>query len=270
MPDFVVVAENDADASMVFLLANRIFQEEGPDWMDAAYLPKWMDLRGECHPPVTPDGIPRPKCTQWTKLDDKSFAEHPLRSLARDSSGQAQGFDFARGRKAALLFKQLRAQAGQPHSIDALILVRDLDVKPLQAQERRRSLELVRQESPDVVIILALPNPNQEAWVLNGFLPNQAETAILTKLKQELGFDPCHKAEELSASEETAKRNAKRVVTKLTENSRARKEQCWTDTPLSVLRQRGQETNLAAYLKEVSDHLLPLLDPSFPNRKAEA
>ena len=105
---------------------------------------------------------------------------------------------------------------------------------------------------------------------MNGFLPTQAETAILTKLKQELGFDPCHKAEELSASEETAKRNAKRVVTELTGNDRARKEQCWTDTPLSVLRERGQETNLAAYLKEVSDHLLPLLDPSFSYRKTNA
>ena len=262
MPEFAVVAENESDARMAFFLANRIFLEEGPSWMDVGYLPSWINLDGNSHPAETTSPIPPPHCTLWTDLDDSKFDRKFLRSIRRDVSGQRKGFDYPRAHKAKLLFNRLREQRG----VEALVLVRDLDVD--HPQKRRASLEKVREESPHLVIVLAMPNPNQEAWLLNLFIRTEDEKPSLSALQQELGFDPCRQAHELTAKDETAKRSAKRVVAHLMGNDRARKEICWTDTPLTVLEKQGDETNLNAYLQEVRQHLLPILDPSAHARKA--
>ncbi len=258
MPEFVVVAEDDTDARMAFLLANRIFEDEGPDWLAGAYLPGWVDLHGNGHPPEVDDAPPPPKCTRWTHLDEQDFDGKFLRSLRRDLSGRGKGFDYARAHKAKLLFIRLR----KTRPVDALILVRDLDLA--HPRQRRASLEQVRDESPELVIVLATPFPNQEAWVLNLFQPAEDEELILAALRQELGFNPCQKPEALTATEETAKRSIKRVVKELTGNSRERKERCWMDARLSRLNSddRGQNTYLKAYLEEVRRLLLPMLDPS--------
>lgn len=267
MPEFVVVAEDDTDARMAFLLANRIFEEEGPSWLTKAYLPCWIDLDGNSHPSETEDAVPPPRCTRWDDLDDRSLDRRFLRSIRRDLTGQRKGFDYSRAQKAKQLFVLLR----KTRAVDALILVRDLDTD--HPRKRRESLEKVRDEAPELVILLATPYPKQEAWVLNLFEPSDDEKPTLVALRQELGFDPCHKAEELTAKDDQAKRSAKRVVKELTRGSRARKERCWADTPLAVLggddNERGKETYLKAYLHEVRRHLLPLLDPSFNPREAQ-
>ena len=271
MPEFVVVAEDDSDARMAFFLANRIFEEEGPSWLTKAYLPCWIDLDGNSNPPEAEDAVPPPRCTRWDDLDDQNLDRRFLRSIRRDITGQRKGFDYSRAQKAKQLFVLLRKK----RSVDALILVRDLDPKhshPGHPRKRRESLEKVRSESPELVILLATPFPKQEAWVLNLFDPFEDEKPVLAAIRQELGFDPCHKAEELTATDETAKRSAKRVVKELTANSRERKEHCWVKTPFSILGddddERGKETYLKAYLNEVREHLLPILDPSFTPRKA--
>lgn len=58
MPEFVVVAEDDSDARMAFLLANHLFEKEGPNWIAPGYLPCWIDLHGNAHPPETKDSVP--------------------------------------------------------------------------------------------------------------------------------------------------------------------------------------------------------------------
>ncbi len=264
MPEFVVVAEHETDARMSFFLANQIFQTEGPAWMDKGYLPRWVNLRGESYPVVTDAEPPPPKCTKWTEVKAMAGGIKLQRNLRRDSNGQAAGFDYAQGRKAAFLFNQLR----QTQPVDALILVRDLDDQP----QRRTSLEQARRDHPEIITVLATPNPKQEAWVLNLFEPTDEEQPLLEHLRENLGFDPCHKAEELSAKDDTAKRSAKRVVKELTGDNRERKERCWTETALSVLgdddHPRGKETYLKAYLNEVRQHLLPILDPASVHQKA--
>ncbi|HEX8998385.1 MAG TPA: hypothetical protein VGB07_00715 [Blastocatellia bacterium] len=264
MPEFVVVAEDDSDARMAFLLANHLFEKEGPNWIAPGYLPCWINLYSNSHPPETEDSVPPPRCTKWTNLDEQRFDGSFLRSIRRDLAGQGKGFDYARAHKAKLLFVQLKAS----RSVDALILVRDLDAD--HPDQRLDSLERVRSESSGLVIVLATPLPNQEAWVLNLFDPTEDEKPKLAALRQELGFDPCHKAEELTAKDETAKRSAKRVVKELTGNSRERKERCWTN--VAVLgdsgKERGEGTNLKAYLEEVRKFLLPILDPSLIHRQS--
>ena len=77
-----------------------------------------------------------------------------------------------------------------------------------------------------------------------------------------LGFDPCSAAEQLTASEEGAKRDAKRVLDALTGGAPEREDACLEEPPLALLRQRGAKTGLAPYLQEVEERLVPLFNPS--------
>ncbi|MGH9753175.1 MAG: hypothetical protein ACREA2_10360 [Blastocatellia bacterium] len=255
MPEFAVVAEGETDARMAQLLAERIFLEEGPDWIreDCTesvpewvrehYLPKWSGLESNS------------TYSTWRTVKHLCTESNFRRAFGHNESGKPRGIYYAQGRNALFLLGRLR----KTKPIDGLVLVVDLDHQP----ERRDGLTEARKEVEEakdqVVILLATPNPKQEAWVLNGLVCEGHEAQALEALRQELGFDPCHKAEELRAKDETAKRSAHRVVKALIGESRERKEKCWTDTPLTILRERGEATYLNTYLIEVEERLLPLL-----------
>ncbi len=143
--------------------------------------------------------------------------------------------------------------------LDAIILVRDMDQQP---DERTASLEQARAEVPmhAMTIVLALPRAKREAWVLNGFEPQTAnEDAALGELREELGFDPVTRSEQLDATKHGAKRDAKRVLTRLTRGNHEREARCWRETPWSLLRQRGVGSNLVRFLGEVKEVLVPLV-----------
>ena len=110
--------------------------------------------------------------------------------------------------------------------------------------------------------VVGLARPKREAWVLAGFEPeSEDERERLKTLGQELGFDPTRKPERLDAGDETAKRSAKRALKSLSGGDHEREASCWRETPLEVLRERGQACGLAAFLSEVDEHLVPLVAP---------
>jgi hypothetical protein len=252
MPEFLAVAEGETDARMVQLLAERIFMEEGhdwvrqqcaeevPDWVREHYLPKW-------HAPE-PNSIG----VTWRMVKQFSRENRFRQAFGHNEAGKPRGIYYAQARNALFFLSRLRKE----RRIDAMVWVVDLDDEP----ERRDGLNEARKEAENqVVIALATPNPKQEAWILNGLICEGNEEQVLEALRQELGFDPCHKAEELQAKDKTAKRSAHRVVRSMIGESRERKEKCWTQTPLSTLRERGAATYLNAFLDEVKERLLPLL-----------
>ena len=107
--------------------------------------------------------------------------------------------------------------------------------------------------------MIGAANPKREAWVLNGFEPETpVEDKSLAELRQDLGFHPCERAERLTAKKDTAKRSARRVLGVLTGASYEREQKCWKETPLVLLKRRGEKTGLHDYLVEV-EGLLPLL-----------
>ncbi|MGB0561779.1 MAG: hypothetical protein ACPGVO_08225 [Spirulinaceae cyanobacterium] len=55
-------------------------------------------------------------------------------------------------------------------------------------------------------------------------------------------------------------RDIKTVLKQLTGDGYEWEQQCWEETELAILRQRGQETGLAAYLQEVKEYLLPVVE----------
>lgn len=101
--------------------------------------------------------------------------------------------------------------------------------------------------------------------MLNGFVcAGQQEEENLEDLCQELelNFDPCLEAHRLRHSSHTARsnrRDPKLVVKRLTGGDWDREQECWTQTPLATLRERGVETYLTEFLDEVKNRLLPLI-----------
>jgi hypothetical protein len=142
--------------------------------------------------------------------------------------------------------------------LNAILLIRDQDDQP----GRRHGFEQARREDRSgVPIIIGLATVEREAWVICGFDPEgDEETTRLDAERAQLGGDPRHKSHELTAcKDDTAKRSPKRVLRALSGDDWERERRCWRDTPLAVLRERGGENGLAAYLDEVRRHLAPLI-----------
>ncbi|BAZ51938.1 hypothetical protein NIES4103_45970 [Nostoc sp. NIES-4103] len=141
-------------------------------------------------------------------------------------------------------------------------MIRDLDNQP----ERREGLEQARSkyinQNPQLEIIIGAANPKREAWVLNGFIPNNQEERILQEIRTRLNFDPCiesHRLRSTSWEEPDRIRNSKVVVEQLTAKNMEREQQCWEDTSLALLRERGIYTGLTNYILEVEQRLAPII-----------
>jgi hypothetical protein len=144
----------------------------------------------------------------------------------------------------------------QVPNADAVLLLRDVDDQP----RRRAGLEQARDDSIlSSRTVIGLAQTKREAWVLAGFEPaNDIELEALSKIRQELGFNPCEHAERLTAKHDHDKLSAKRVLGRLTIEDPDREAACCQTAPLDVLRDRGGETGLAAFIQEVEERIVPL------------
>lgn len=251
MLEFVVVGEAAADARIVCDLADRVVAEEGPDWIrdqERDYflrellpgLRRWSGLD------------PGQGYSTWREV--RRFSKnYPQLTFLRRSTTPARMPDYAPARKAILLAGILR----QGHFPDALMLIRDLDSQP----ERRSGMMKARDEEASTVVIVATPNPKREAWVLNGFVcQTPREEERLETIRDEINFDPCREAHRLRYASQgsQAARDPKRILARLTADSPDREAQCWMETPLTILRERGEETILKDFLDQVRSALLRL------------
>lgn len=147
--------------------------------------------------------------------------------------------------------------------IKAILFIRDLDNQP----ERREGLEQARSrdlnKSPKLEIVIGTANGKREAWVLNGFIAlNKEEQRILEEIKTDLKFDPClesHRLRSTSNQEPERIRNPKFIVEKLTGEDWERERQCWEETDLQILRERGVKTGLTDYMKEIGARLVAIV-----------
>jgi len=154
-------------------------------------------------------------------------------------------------------------QYKQKRDIKAVIFMRDLDNQP----KRREHIEQARLEQidrqPKLAIIIGTPDRMREAWVLNGFIPSDPdEEQILKEITTELTFNPCdesHRLRSNSLTEPDRLRNPKVVVEKLTGGRMEREQQCWEETSLEYLREKGDRTGLTAYIKEIEERLIPII-----------
>ncbi|MBE9053734.1 hypothetical protein IQ243_25700 [Nostocales cyanobacterium LEGE 11386] len=167
-------------------------------------------------------------------------------------------YDGARAMKALNLVRFLQ----KTREIKAVLFIRDLDNQP----ERKEGLEQARSEHINrelkLEVVIGAAYPKREAWVLNGFIPSDNEEIILEEIKTQLTFDPCtesHRLRSTSEEEPDRIRNAKVVLGQLTKKDMECEKQCWEDTSLQVLRERGVHTGLTDYLQEIEQRLVVLI-----------
>jgi len=252
MARLLVFCEAAADFRTISGLVERVLREEGPSWL--------RDLLDG------PDEGAR-EVRDWVRDgESRSFFDvHNLSDYVRHLGIRAPvgHFNGEPGAPGALMaftaFRVADELVKQGEAIDAVILVWDMDD---QDGDRAQGLDQARAKARSrfsFAIVLGLPNPEREAWVLAGFEPeNEAEKDDFKKEREKLGFSPSHEAHRLVAKRDQAIHSAKRVLSVLTNGNPDRAERCLTVTPLDRLRERGQKNGLAAFLKEISEKLLPL------------
>jgi hypothetical protein len=244
----VVFCEAPADFRIARDLVDRVLREVGPPWV-----PDVME--------ANPEGI------RIYLEDDQGRSFFDIHHLTdyedqlgvRVPHGHFDGRPGAAGAlMARTIFWIVRKLMKDGAGVDAVIIVWDMDDQP---GARRFGLEQARTEAESATfrIILGCPNLEREAWVLAGFDPEGPdEEGRMAGARRELGFAPNAHSHQLTATDEQAKRSAKRVLRVLTLENPAREERCWMETPLATLRDRGAENGLRDFLLEVEERLMPL------------
>lgn len=194
------------------------------------------------------DGHPEAFRT-WCGLGHEAFLDiHAATRRAEAQGVRTFGhFQDGPGRLDAQLYRNVFALfADEDDRPDVVVVSHDTD----QDGERLAGFQqAARERKWGFTAVHAAAHPEHEAWLLAAFVPqNDAERAALAKLRQELGFDPTKDAGELKSGDETAKRDAKRILALLCDHAEARER--LLATPLDVLRERGVPSRLTAFLTD--------------------
>ncbi len=237
---FAVVHEAAADFQIATELADRALRE-AIDWLDDDILPHqrtWLDK--------TVSGCR----LAWTGIKQLG-QEAGIRVHGHFDNGPGLP-DAAAARRAILFLRQ------EFPNLDAILLIRDRDDQP----ERQGGLEQARKPfHGKIVIVVGFAIVERESWVICGYDPRDpGESEHLEAERKRLGFDPRLRSHELTACKnDQAPRSPKRVLRELSGDDRHRERRCWCETSLDVLRERGVENGIAAYLLEVRERLAPML-----------
>ncbi len=233
-----VVYEAPADFQTATELADRVLVEAF-DWMETGlieHLRSWVE-----------DHFGNPLTWKSTK---RLALDHGI-AFAGFFDGSPAEPDAYAARRAIRLLRHLIPD------LDGVMLVRDQDDQP----DRRAGLEQARDEEKLVPIVVGLAVVERESWVICGFEPiDEPEDSRLADERQKLGFDPRIRSHELTAcKDDQANRSPKRVLRKLSGGAHEREQQCWRETALEVLKERGTENGLTLFLEEVREKFAPLI-----------
>jgi hypothetical protein len=236
---FAVVHEAEADFQTATELADRELLT-AIDWLDEDLIGGQREWVGHC---------------AATRLTWKN-----LKRLALDAGvtpmghfGGETAFPDARAARRAIAFLITEVP-----DLNAIVLVRDQDDQP----ERRDGLQQARREDHSgLPVVIGVAVVEREAWVISGFDPaGEAEDASLGSVRKRVGFDPRTHSHELNAcKDDNAPRSPKRALRELSGDNRDRERRCWSECALDVLRERGRENGLTAYMTEVRERLAPLI-----------
>jgi hypothetical protein len=239
---FAVVHEAEADLQVATGLADRVLVDV-IDWLEPDMLASQREWVFQ-----TTDGC---RLT-WTEI--KTLAIESGIRVHGHFDGEPGLPDAAAARRAVNFLLKVVPE------LKAIVLVRDQDDQP----DRREGLEQARRgDRSGVEIVVGFAIVERESWVVSGFDPlDDLEKSRIAAEQQKLGFDPRMQSHELTAGKDNqALRSPKRVLRHLCGDDpvRDRERQCWEDTSLDVLRERGTGNGLPQFLDEVRDRLGPLI-----------
>lgn len=188
---------------------------------------------------------------QWKQQGRGRFSVHPPRGL------------HGRAKDAYLANMLSQARAGA--SLRVVLLAFDLD-----RQSREPVEEAVSAAGADNTCVLALAQPEFDAWVVCGFSPrHRAETEALDQIVDELKFDPVTQPTRLTSNVSGDARDAKKTCQRLlglagqAMGDEARVIAC-LDVPLATLRKNGAATGLAEFLDAVCARVDATQRPATP------
>lgn len=259
----MMVCEDESDFLVAAGLVDRVVAEVGPSWLREQL---------EDNPEVL---------RLWQGDGTSSFFDiHCLAKTCKERGvrlpkghfdKQSGGGGAQSARNAFALARHLEKRGAD---IAAVLFIWDMDQN---AKERRPALERARKEAQEddryrsrFKVVLGCPNAMMEAWVLAGFdACDDNEHQQLNDERATLGFSPVTHSHQLDATsgkkgaaarqeEPLAKKSAKRVLAVLTGNDPDRILECWKETPLETLHDRGEHNGLRDYLEEIRKILVPL------------
>jgi hypothetical protein len=240
-----LVCEAPADRDTATALVTRIACET-IDWMEPEYLTYRGFLATESQ-------------LLWKHV--KSVAGANRVTVTGFMRGAPPSPDAHNAMRALLLFTRCTEQVGK---VDAVLLIRDSD----NDLGRRDGLNQARDHEPwPFAIVIGFAHTKRECWHIACFEPqDDTERSRVDRLRQELGFNPCEKSEELTAKHDAAndKRSAKRVLDVLTSGDRDREQACVLTLPLPEIARRGSSNGLTEFLNEVVTRLFPVFGHHVP------
>ncbi|TKD07344.1 hypothetical protein [Polyangium fumosum] len=251
----LVVCEAPEDFAVATCIIDRTLRETETDWLRDLFEHSLDEQRSWV--PLEPD---RP-FLDWHHLDvtAKRLDVRPQRG---HFGGRPGAPDALATRKALAILQALRKQ-GRPISV--AVLMRDIDKQPERADGIKQACEEAAAWDPDLCVVLGLPDPELEAWLLAGFDPaDTAEETRLAHCKRDLGLDPRTSAHALRATHDQDRRSVKYVLAQLTGDDHERRAKCYEAAPLSTLMKRGRSSGLTTFLDEIRSKLLPLFLRSPP------
>jgi hypothetical protein len=230
-----LVCEAPADQETAARITTRVVcgHESVREWMLAEYL----QFRGY-----------RP--------DDTHLLWHEVKATALANNVTVVGFinglppspDAHAALRALWLFHRLDPRP------DAVMLIRDSD----NDLERRDGLHQARNsKSWPFKIVVGFAHTKRECWHICGFEPkDESEQKLWDDERKTLGFDPRWNSHELTAKHDGDTRSAKRVLGVLTGDDLDREAECLA--VIAILRERGEENGLRAFLHELETTLVPM------------
>ena len=155
-----------------------------------------------------------------------------------------------------LFFKLL--VSSREEAPDVLLLVRDADSN----DNRRTALsELDRHyRKDDVAVIVGVPHPETECWLLAGFrheMSDDEEKRLAQYKRETRGVDPTSQSHQLNSPNESDPRHPKHALDELCPDI-SRKNQCLF-APFDMLRINGKQNGLADFLDALQTRLIPRL-----------
>jgi hypothetical protein len=242
----LIVCEAEADFHTASGLVDRVICDR-VDWIDLDVIGSYRTWRG---------ADDERSFLTWTEAAARARMIGSFGAAALGHFDGRPGEAYAtRARRTLLLLQALRIP------LDGVVLLIDDD----REVERRSGLEQARASSPlTCPVVLGVAHLKRACWALAGFDPtDEHEQARLDQALGELTFDPRLHPERLTAKGDGEPRSAKRVLRFLVDGAE-READCWLRAALEVLRTRGQNTGLTAFLDEVEGRLVPLFDPTPP------
>jgi hypothetical protein len=140
-------------------------------------------------------------------------------------------------------------------SVELVTLLRDRDGVDEREPSIRAAVQNFRERfGGRIQVCVGIADLELESWLLTGFVAQTDEEKRRLRAEVErLHFDPTCNAELLTHRHDHDPKSPKRVLEVLAPRSDfVRREQCWTMTPLEVLREKGANNGLRAFLDEAA------------------